>query len=287
MLDPMGTARRVKRALRTVFPRRADGASATGEETTATETRIRELEDYCERLQDAVREAGGFSPPPPHLQLRVAGLYYPEFFEHGEWLLGFLQDALGAVGKDLTSFPAVLDFGCGCARVLRAYYDRAAPSQKLYGTDIDAEAIEWCRANYSKMAEFDVNATTPPLAYADEMFDLVFSVSVFTHLPEDLQFVWLRELQRVTKTGGYLLLTTFSKDVFEQAVPEQSREAAREQGFFYDDRGEKTEGLPDFYRQSFHTAAYIRSHWSELFDVVDIRERAVDGHQDIVVCRRR
>ena len=91
----------------------------------------------------------------------------------------------------------------------------------------------------------------------------------------------------MTKVGGYLLLTTFNERYFEEAVPEQSRQAAREAGFFYDDRGAETEGLPDFYRQSFQTPAYIRSHWSEFFDVLGVHERAVDDHQDIVVCRRR
>lgn len=256
-------------------------------EREALLARIAELEDLNARLEAAVEESGGFVAPPRHLQERVAGLYYPEFFEHGTWLLGFLEDALTDAGRELTSFPVILDFGCGCARVLRAVHERAAPTQTLHGTDIDAEAIEWCRSHYSTMAEFAVNPTSPPMAYADTTFDLVYSVSVFTHLPEDLQLAWLRELQRVTKPGAYLLLTTFNEEKFDDVVPEPERAAARAHGFYYYDEGVTTDGLPEFYRQSFHTPAYVRSHWSELFEVLDIRERAVDGHQDLVVCRRR
>ncbi len=262
-------------------------ARSSREQIDSLESRISDLETSSAEMQAVIKQMGGFLLPPPHLQDRVAAYSGPFFIEHGESLLGFLEAALGALGKDLTSFPAVLDFGCGCARVLRAYHYRSSPSQRLCGTDIDVETIEWCRANYANMAEFSLNAEAPPMSYADETFDLVYSVSVFTHLPEDMQLTWLRELQRVTKVGGYLLLTTFNEKSFEEGLPAESREEAREAGFFYNDQGPETQGLPDFYRQSYHTAAYIRSHWSEYFDVLDIRERAVDDLQDIVVCRRR
>jgi SAM-dependent methyltransferase len=267
--------------------RRRGSVDATRADISALESRIGELEYTAAELRAAIKQMGGFLLPPAHLQSRVAAYADPFFIEHGEAILGYLQDALGAVGKDLTSFPSVLDFGCGCARVLRAYHYRAAPSQQLFGTDLDVEAIEWCQANYSKMAEFSVNPDAPPMAFPDETFDLVYSVSVFTHLPEDMQLAWLRELQRVTKAGGYLLLTTFNEQAFTEGRAAASREEARESGFFYDDQGLTTEGLPDFYRQSYHTPEYIRSRWSEYFDVLAIRELAVDDLQDIVVCRRR
>lgn len=85
--------------------------------------------------------------------------------------------------------------------------------------------------------------------------------------------------------GGYLLLTTHSKKYFEQ-VSEGLRAAALEKGFYYGGAG-RTAGLPDFYQTTFHTPEYVRTNWSEFFEVIDICERAVDGHQDIVVCRRR
>lgn len=238
------------------------------------------------QLWSAVRQAEGILPlPPAHLQARVAGSYYAEFVEHGERLLDCLQSALAAAGAELTALPSVLDFGCGCGRVLRALHYRRGPGQKLFGTDIDAEAIDWCARNYPSIAEFRVNPTEPPMPFAEESFDLAIGLSVFTHLPEAMQDPWLRDLGRVIRPGGYLLLTIHGTKHF-QRVPEADRAAALQAGIYYERVG-ATEGLPDFYQATYHTPGYIRRHWSHYFDIIDVRERAIDDHQDIVVCRAR
>jgi SAM-dependent methyltransferase len=52
------------------------------------------------------------------------------------------------------------------------------------------------------------NRLDPPLPYPDERFDLVYALSVFTHLTESQQRSWSAELHRVTRTCGYVLFTT-------------------------------------------------------------------------------
>lgn len=72
-------------------------------------------------------------------------------------------------------------------------------------------------------AEFEVNRLEPPLAYADEAFELVYAFSVFTHLPEKLQHDWMDELTRVLKPGGYLVLSTMP----ERLLPSDDEEARK------------------------------------------------------------
>jgi SAM-dependent methyltransferase len=176
----------------------------------------------------------------------------------------------------------VLDFGCGCGRVLRFLpRDRG---WRIHGTDLDAEAISWCRQNLAHLATFSTNAPSPPLPYPAGFFDFVYSISVFTHLPEDLQLAWLEELRRVTRPGGYLLLSTHGEGLFH-LVSRQGRRALRQSGFYYCGV-RKTEGLPAFYQTSFHHRQYIERQWSRFFAIVRIDENGIAGRQDAILCRR-
>jgi len=99
----------------------------------------------------------------------------------------------------------VLDFGCGCARVLRHLLPLSARSE-LWGCDIDQEAIAYCRSAIAG-ARFVANQAEPPLPFTAGSFDLVFSISVFTHLARSLHDVWVAELRRLVPPGGLVVVS--------------------------------------------------------------------------------
>lgn len=129
-----------------------------------------------------------------------------------------IEASLKKIGKDFDSFQDVLDFGCGCGRTL-IWFANPPRSPRLHGTDIDAEAISWCRDNLD-FAEFGVNNPLPPLEYPSEAFDLIYAISVFTHLDEDCQFRWLDELKRITGPKGIVLLTLHGPRFWKDLPPE-------------------------------------------------------------------
>ena len=67
--------------------------------------------------------------------------------------------------------------------------------------------MQWCSQNLP-FGDFRVNDLEPPLPFDDDSFDLVHSLSIFTHLDAGLHVRWMEELVRVVKPGG-LLLPTF------------------------------------------------------------------------------
>jgi len=220
--------------------------------------------------------------PPAALRRRVHGAQEVSLFERaGKYACDNIADAL-APRRALTAQSRVLDFGCGCGRVM-AYLHRRVPAQ-LFGTDIDAEAIGWCQSKLAAMADFTVNGFWPPLAFPDAYFDAIYSISVFTHLPEDMQTAWLAELRRVAKVGGLLLLSVHAPDLVPADQPAAIAEVAR-QGFCYLALG-GTPGLPGFYQNAFHSEDYIRRHWGQYFAIEAVARRAVCGHQDLVICTR-
>ncbi len=117
-----------------------------------------------------------------------------------EWIIDLLEKN----GLDMDGFNDILDFGCGCGRVLRFW--KNLTHTRVYGTDYNPSLIKWCENNLP-FARVSVNGACSRTDYSDNFFDLVYAISVFTHLSMEMQSFWLDELIRITKPGGYIILT--------------------------------------------------------------------------------
>jgi SAM-dependent methyltransferase len=158
---------------------------------------------------------------------------------------------------------AVLDFGCGAGRTLRHFLPEAR-SAEFWGCDIDAESIAWLDENLSPPLHVFENGAEPPLSVPDAKFDLVYAVSVFTHLVESWSS-WLLELRRVLKPGGLLVATFMGEGMVKLIAGE--------------DWDEERIGMNVIrYGQSWdlggpmvlHSPWWIREHWGRGFEVVDV-----------------
>jgi SAM-dependent methyltransferase len=225
---------------------------------------------------------------PPHLRFRVAGGYdIHHFLDNGKQCAEDVNAALQPFGKTVFSFENVLDFGCGCGRMLRWFANPPATCH-LHGTDIDSDAIAWDRSTFS-FAQFSVNQPLPPLPHGAGKFDLIYSHSVFTHIDEEYQFRWLEELRRVTKPGGINLLSVHGKHVREAKgfTTAMTTELLNKGILFMQISDPRWNGIfPDFYQKTFHTEEYIRKTWSRYFEVVNYIERGIGNFQDLVVLRK-
>jgi len=116
------------------------------------------------------------------------------------WLIGFtifvhLDRILKKYFKlPLTGFKNICDWGCGYGRL--AHFITKFNEIKLTGLDIDYDNISWCQKNFPNSSFFTIKPN-PPVNLKENEFDLIIGISVFTHLPEKLQFEWLKELKRL------------------------------------------------------------------------------------------
>ena len=225
------------------------------------------------RHVDAKDRAAGITAdlPPAELRYRVSSSPdADDFVRVGKTCASDVQAAVQKVGHDLGLFSRILDFGCGCGRTLIHLKD-LAPSAQISGTDIDANAIDWCR-QHLRFAEFSLSAERPPIHYPAETFDFIYAISVFTHLSEEYQFRWLEELRRIAKPGGVLLLTVDSSlSGTENFVFQRSYE----DGLF-----------PAWYQNAFHSREYVLANFGTYFDVLGYFPRGMNGHQDVVVLQK-
>jgi len=217
--------------------------------------------------------------PPAFLRRRVHGCNEAGAFRLvGEKVAESIKIELERESIFLDKTSRLLDFGCGCGRVLR-YLPGEIGACQLFGTDVDAEAIRWCRTHLGDVAQFFVNQSSPPSPFEDNFFDLVLSVSIFTHLPETMQFDWLAELSRITRPGGHLFLSVRNEDVVPVEAAALHDFRARGFGFEENIIGEE---LPEYYHTAYHTAAYVRREWGRYFTVRSFVPDGVYGQALVV-----
>ncbi|MGZ4358016.1 MAG: class I SAM-dependent methyltransferase [Gaiellaceae bacterium] len=222
-----------------------------------------------------VRPTDGLPLPPRRLMVRVAGT------ADGDW---FLRSGKAAYDTVVSHVPvdasdAVLDFGCGCGRVLRYWRDHTGP---VAGCDRDDAAVAWCAHNLL-FTRVERNSLAPPLPFAEATFDLVYALSVFTHLTEELQTAWRDELRRVLRPGGRLFATTHGRSYLPRLEePERARF----------ERGQlvvRWHELPGSNLCSaYHPEAYVRETLAHGFELVGLEPEGARGNptQDVVVLRK-
>ena len=168
----------------------------------------------------------GYPLPPSNLVQLVIGTKELAWYQLGGL---FMHQAIAAFlrknGRPIESFRSILDFGCGCGRIIR-WWAALRHQCEIWGTDYNPDLIAWCQKELSSMAQFQVNQANPRLDFEDKKFEFVYSYSVFTHFSMEQQQPWFAEMARILKPGGILLLTVhgervalrsgFSEDLFRQ-----------------------------------------------------------------------
>lgn len=111
---------------------------------------------------------------------------------HGWSRVGFLEPVLKRYGPEESL--RILDFGCGQSKVPKKLREMG---HKVLGVDVTPP-----RHPHPDR----ITRNLPDLQLAPEQFDVVYSFQVFEHLSEPAPI--FRELIRITKPGGYILIHT-------------------------------------------------------------------------------
>ncbi|HPX35260.1 MAG TPA: class I SAM-dependent methyltransferase [Mycobacterium sp.] len=161
----------------------------------------------------------------------------------------------------LPEIKTIHEWGCGAGAVVR-HMPLLAPGVETHGSDYDPKLVDWCRANIPNV-QFSLNHLGPPLPYADDSFDFVYSRSVYTHLSADLQKQWLAEQLRVTRPGGLVLLTVHG-DAYKHRLTVQERTTYEAVGIV--EHRTADDGGPWF--TTFNSPAYMQRELLAGMDVV-------------------
>ena len=158
----------------------------------------------------------------------------------------------------------------------------ALPQSILVGLDVDEEAIAWCTSHLR--GSWEISPALPPVRLESDAFDLVYAVSVFSHFNEEQQDLWLAELHRLLRPGGFLVASTHSPALtFERPdLGEPAHRLLNERGFVF------AAGEATFNEASaFHSLSYLQEHWGRYFELVRHTTHGMAGYQDLTVFQKR
>jgi SAM-dependent methyltransferase len=249
-----------------------------------------------------VKRRTGFNGPLPPLHLRrsISGTGADAFWfvrcgseDAGVYRRAIEQHAYGPLNR-----LNVLDFGAGIGRLV-FYFDGLF--QSLQATDVNARAIDYTRHAFPRV-RCEVNAPDPPLPYPEQYFDLIYSFSVWTHLPELDQIAWLAEMQRILKPDGLAFVSVHTPAGLDAEMQcnrewiETGKPQIEAKGYFF--AAYSQDGLARApkdmlaqttprYGYAVQTPEYIHGVWSRYLEVVELQELAFRHHQSLVVLRKR
>jgi SAM-dependent methyltransferase len=232
----------------------------------------------------------GLALPPAHLMQRVANSTSPEIFRLGGLrTAGIFFEAI-LRHADAAGVKRLLDWGSGCGRVssLFAKYFRTGADRDVAGCDIDAEGVEWCARNVPG-GRFVTIRPDPPTPFKDGEFDAISGYSVMTHLDRNRQVAWLRELKRLLRKGGLLLVSVHGESAARYAERRELVSSLATRGIVDEIDDPNLDGVAPqgYYRETYQARAWTEATWGREMEVVEYVERGMGGFQDLVVLLKR
>lgn len=203
--------------------------------------------------------------------------------------VGILGRALAEAGRDWASVESCLEIGCGYGRIVRELR-RVLPVSAISVCDAIGEAAAFTAA------EFD-GRQIPLIEQAgaeyDGAFDLVYLLSVYTHLRGDLIEANLARVEAVTRRGGVVVFTTHGPDsashaeAYEQYWLDKSRllETLERTGLYY----ERYPYYYDEYGLTWLTRPVVEAMVARAapsLRLLSHESAGLDGHQDVYVYRK-
>lgn len=131
---------------------------------------------------------------------------YNEMSEKFSQTRNFFWRDLVFISNYIESGDKILDFGCGNGRLVEILRDKDVD---YTGADISQKLVNLAKSryparNFLKLSGQDI------LPFSDEYFNKVISIAVFHHFPYRYAREMAKELYRVTRSGGKIIITVWN-----------------------------------------------------------------------------
>ncbi|MBK8442997.1 MAG: class I SAM-dependent methyltransferase [Sphingobacteriales bacterium] len=223
-----------------------------------------------------------FKFPPDYFLYETYKLDYKQYKEDGyvsakevyEWTKDYLPHN-----------ASVLEWGCGVARIVRHLKTISNSNFKIFACDINNEMIVWNKNNIDDV-EFKTIEYEPPTDYVKNTFDLVYGLSVFTHIEGSKQKDWITEISRILKPKGIFLFTTHGTNYFDKLSDAQMSELNLN-GFYTTTFGQKGHRMMTTYNDCKKFKELLENEFEvvEFFEGKNFKEKF--GGQDLWIVKKK
>ena len=108
--------------------------------------------------------------------------------------------------REITKEDTVLELGVGNGAVAVRMWKKV---KKFIGTDISKVAIDMAKERFKKCDNVELKRTTNLLSIK-EPIDLIYSITVFQHLPKEFTKKYIEDAYNILKDGGALFFNVLS-----------------------------------------------------------------------------
>lgn len=212
-----------------------------------------------------------------------------EYLAAGEKRVSKMRELATDSGFSFDPGNRILEFGCSGGRLIRHLED-LAESCEIWGVDVDASSIYWCKQHLSPPFNFATTTNIPHLPFEDRYFDFIYCGSVFTHI-DDLTEAWLLELRRILSPSGRLYITIQDNQSIELLKTTYTNVKSLDKGIKLYDQSKNDFAMIVFDRNTGNTDTffdldYFRKILSPIYEVFSVTKEAF-GHQTAVLVQRK
>jgi SAM-dependent methyltransferase len=131
-----------------------------------------------------------------------------------------LEAVLRGLGRSLENSRSLLEFACGYGRVTR-FLVMCVPEHAITVSDIDHSAVDFNTSQFRTRGFYSV--TNPDDLVHVDKYDIIFVVSLFSHLPFDNWGAWLKKLYTMLHEHGLIIFSTHGMSMLNEVPIEVKR----------------------------------------------------------------
>jgi SAM-dependent methyltransferase len=174
-----------------------------------------------------------------------------DYLADGWRTLSELMVLLETIDRPLLKVPRFLEFASGHGRFTR-HLVKALGASRVTVADVVVDAVDYSKSTYGVQGFY--SAASPEAVSWPKQYDVVFVLSLFSHLPRSTWARWLKVLYQALTPGGVLVFSTHGA-----WAAERDKVMLDADGFFFAPSSESNAIDVDEYGTAFTSESFVKA----------------------------